>query len=209
MATNWDFKVGDLTFWILAVSAYPLLARSRRIRARAAATWTLFALMSVGIAYGVCRTRNRGVGYATFFEWKTVPQPIGIPFLRHLTAGPILHRVVAEASEAATRRSGGSVFFGPRMEFLYAALRIESPKGLPIWWHPGSSYPLNRHGQIVLRWRASRFRTLVFLRGDFTRIPVGILRSIARDYFAVKEFPDLSVFLRKPGTESDRTATGP
>jgi hypothetical protein len=156
----------------------------------------------VGIAYGLCRTRNRGVGYQTFFEWETIRQPIEIPFFRHLTAGPILHRVVAEASEAVKLRSGRTVFFGPRMEFLYAALRIESPRGLPLWWHPGTSYPLDQRTEIFSRWNASQFQTLVFLNRDFTRIPPVILRLVARDYLLVKEFPDLSVFLRKPGPET-------
>ncbi len=84
MTTNWDIKLGDLTYWILAITAYPLLTKSHRFAARAASAWCLFVFLGVGIAYGVCRTRNRHVGYGTFFEWKTLSHPVPIPFFRDL-----------------------------------------------------------------------------------------------------------------------------
>ena len=209
MTTNWDIKLGDLTYWILAITAYPLLTKSHRFAARAASAWCLFVFLGVGIAYGVCRTRNRHVGYGTFFEWKTLSHPVPIPFFRDLIAGSNLHRVVRESMDAVSLLPDRSVFFGPCMEFLYAALKIEPPRGLPIWWHPGSSYPLDQEPEIDSRWSQLEFGTLIFLRGNFTRIPLAIQNSISRDYEQCAGFPDLSVFVRRKALKRPPTTAKP
>ena len=97
--------------------------------------------------------------------------------------------LLSEADAAMSINPSRRVFFGPRMEFLYARDRIEAPEGLPLWWHPGSSYPEESTAKIVERWKAARFDLLVFAHNDRTRIPQQILNDIDQNY---REVPALS-----------------
>ena len=80
------------------------------------------------------------------------------------------------------------IFFGPRMEFAYAAFNITPPKGMPIWWHPGSSYPEEKTNEIVLLFKAYQFERCIFLRDgyskkpDFTRLPDKIVNELNYSY---------------------------
>ena len=90
--------------------------------------------------------------------------------------------ILAESDVALAEHPGKSVFFGPRMEFLYARDHIASPRGLPLWWHPGSSYSTSSESDVVRAWQSDRFDRLVFLHHDRTRLPTALLTLIARDY---------------------------
>jgi hypothetical protein len=66
-------------------------------------------------------------------------------FFASLKASPNFHSVLDDMSkvvqEVRRKKANARFFLGIRLEFGYAALELPSPKGFPLWWHPGVSYP--------------------------------------------------------------------
>jgi len=80
-----------------------------------------------------------------FFEYTDTDHRPGVPFFRDMRASRDLHAVLTQAAEA-TRDSPHPLYFGPRLEFVYAALGVPSPF---IWRWGGSParpmpLPMNR-----------------------------------------------------------------
>jgi hypothetical protein len=67
-----------------------------------------------------------------------------------------------------------NIFFGPRLEFEYARAGIPSPRNMPIWWHPGSSYPSTDESKFVDVAKQDRFSRLLFF--DTMRFPQNLRR---------------------------------
>jgi len=123
------------------------------------------------LAAGAARTRTAQVG-PFYEEVKLFSYHEG--FLKGVRLPP--HAVaVLDAQVRMDPLACGAesvTLFGPRIEFLYAQWLLPSPKGLPLWWHPGSSYFVGRDldeiSQTIRGWERVRFITL---RKDLTRMP--------------------------------------
>jgi hypothetical protein len=196
--TNYELKTSDLAPLLLAVAVLGLQPWGRRhftIAARRVVAVMMLGCVVASLYWSVTRYRVRGIGEGMFFQY---PASIRISsgFFEGLTTGPRLVAVV-EQTEDVLRRHPGTVFFGPRMEFLYAVFNRPPGKGLPLFWHPGSAYPEAAIPAIVQAFSANRFDTLVFLRGDATRMPVSLLREIAQSYVRVTGYDELTVFRLK------------
>jgi hypothetical protein len=167
-----------------------------------AAAWTppLAALAAVlvveGVTVGAVRDRVRSIGPGVFFENHLTAHPHASPFFRGLRSGGLLKEAEAEIAALLAAQRPASVFFGPRMQWAYAAFGRPSPVGEPVWWHGGVSYPGEREAELVARWVADRHQLLVFLRGDFTYIPGALGEAIGRDYQPLEGYPVLTVFTR-------------
>jgi hypothetical protein len=195
MATNWDTRFNDYPLVMLAVTllAVKVEAPESRRRWRALATTLLWVCVTVGAVLGYTRHRTRHVGYNTFFEWNYQPGFVPHPFFAHMRSGPRLHRVVRSVDRLLATEPG-SVFFGPRMEFLYAVFRRPSPRHLAIWWHPGTSFATRDTALVADRWRRSRFDVLIFLRDDYARMPGVVIDLIRSGYARDQSDPDLTVW---------------
>jgi hypothetical protein len=68
------------------------------------------------------------------------------------------------------------------MEFLYARERLASPRGLPLWWHPGSSYPFRALPAILSAFQTDRPQLLIFLHDDRSHMPAALLDRMSREY---------------------------
>jgi hypothetical protein len=62
----------------------------------------------------------------------------------------------------------GTIFFGPRLEFAYAVFGLPAPKGLPIWWDPGTAFAGEDEPALIETWRQRSFQTVILLAGDTT-----------------------------------------
>ncbi len=64
--------------------------------------------------------------------------------------------------------------------------RIQSPKDLPIWWHPGISFPEDRTQEVIRRFQDKHFRTCIFHmeynQPDLTYMPLKVSEELARDF---------------------------
>jgi hypothetical protein len=182
--------------------------RAARAAASASAT-RLYASLLCGLAIselhlGATRARIEGELHY-FFEYADTVHSPGVPFFRDMRASMALHRVLTEASEV-TRYSARPLYFGPCLEFLYAALGVPSPLHLPLGWSqarvqgapPPSSYALADEPAIVEAWRRSRFATLIYLRQFGVLGPPALLQTVRDLYVQDDRWPDLIVLHSKP-----------
>ncbi len=182
LGTNVEFRLVDM----------PCLLLGAALLATALPQWTfsllegafaqaLFSLFVIGFFYAETRARMQAVG-----QWAdTSCGPLvnhRDPFFGSFHAcGPFFSVLSAVDAIHGTHPSS-RIFFGPRMEFLYAREHQLSPVGLPLWWHPGSSFPETALPQIIRAWNDNQFEVLIFLHDDRTRVPATILSTIDTKY---------------------------
>jgi hypothetical protein len=203
---NGENKFVDLPMLLLALwwlganagpSGEPGAAGARRWRGYVAA---LAAVLAIGgMSVGALRQRVRAIGPGRFFEYALSPERPSTPFFARMEVGQRFIDVERQVGELLAARPQSRVFFGPRMQWAYAAFRRPSPVGQPVWWHRGVSYPdrADAEDAAVAAWETSRPELLVFLRDDFTYLPPRMRSIVRANYEAVEGFPALSVFVRR------------
>lgn len=182
LGTNVEFHLVDLPCLILgaALLGAALSLKHRQFFAGGLAQ-SLLSLVVIGFFHAQTRSRMEAVG--VWGRDSCGPQISRRDrFFGRFSACAGLFTVLSETDAALSENASKRVFFGPRMEFLYARDGISSPIGLPLWWHPGSSYPEKDTATVVREWEADRFDLLLFPHNDRTRVPQKILDDIARDY---------------------------
>jgi hypothetical protein len=230
MATNNDFKIGDLAY-ILALLA--VLSGTRE--------GSPFVLVPVlvcaafptllGLKLGEARSCVVGIG-PLFYAGAGAPDRVlqQPPLFRGLATEHLLADVLDKINAVIVqaRREGvpaNKIFFGPRVDFGYAAYGLPYPTGLPIWWekipssHRGEQYPaglslppwwgdpsrwLPENGPYdprVQRFIDDRFRICIFLRGYNHIADMGFfppnLRGYIYEHYRRVDYPDIVVFLAK------------
>jgi hypothetical protein len=160
---------------------------------------SILALIGVYLfGLGYIRNRIEIVGNRKFYEDYLAPNPVSDnPVFRGLRTGPRFQTVLAQIKQVLDGPNSHNVFFGPRMEFGYAAFNRPSPTGLPLWWHPGSSFGLADEQRILQEWKSKNFDCLVFLKHDFTRYSPELMKILHADYTFVESASELTVLYRK------------
>jgi hypothetical protein len=108
-----------------------------------------------------------------------------VAFFKGFQGSPALAGVVADLLEVLGDPAAGpkgEVFFGPRLEWAYAAFRRPSPRGLPIWWDPDVSYPAARAGEVTEAFRRHRFDPCILLGGEMIRMPAALRKELLTAY---------------------------
>ena len=160
---------------------------------RAALCWVALQALYVGFV----RYRVQCIGYGSFYEPELAAAAPGVPFFASMHTGQRFPRVIAEIKTVLAQPGTGTVFFGPRMEWGYAAFNLPSPEHLPVWWHRGSSYAVADEAEIFNRWRQHKFDKLIFLKGDLASTGFYDFRPLVKsDYVRDDSFPNISVFRR-------------
>ena len=112
-------------------------------------------------------------------------------------AAPILQAVDQQLTQALAESEDRNVFLGPRLEIFYSRFSLESPKGLPLWWHDGTSYTNRDLKGITAAFRSAGFSRAIFFKQDFTRFPPEI-RQIIDDHYEIDErYSQLTIFWAK------------
>lgn len=201
--TNGDNKLVDLPLLLLALWwAHAEFARTfapgvSPAWLRAGFRWIVAALAILtitGLTAGWLRHRVRGIGPGLFFEAATSAASPQTAFFHGMTTGPIFLATEAETARALRENKPARVFFGPRMQWAYAAFHQPSPAGQPLWWAPGVSYPEARQDDWASRWADARHDLLIFKKDDFTLLPPRMLQIIARDYEPQPGWNELTVY---------------
>jgi hypothetical protein len=145
--TNSESKINELTCLVMFA---PFLGSFL--------TWRDFWWPSYGFVFyfvvtalivGVFRLRVFSIGPSCFAEHTALKRMEEPALFRGMMAGPRLFEVISEA-EAFLRgkdfssSSGKKIFFGPRIDFLYAAFHLPVESGLPLWWE---QIPSRHHGE--------------------------------------------------------------
>ena len=118
--------------------------------------------------------------------------------LHQVKGAPLLHAVVEQTQKVLEAENPKSVFFGPRMEFLYSQFEIKSPIGLPIWWHEGTSYLASDFLAISRAFEQQKFDILIFFKNDYTRFPRPLLQFISLNYSKDEAHSQLTLFRITP-----------
>jgi len=193
---NAELKTSDLMPLVLALAMLifqPWSSCQSKSTGRTAIVVVITFFVTLSTYWAMTRTRVRTIGEGMFFE--AVPtQTIQSGFFKGMHSGPRLIRVLKQIESALHKYPANKVFFGPRMEFSYAVFHREPPKGLPIWWDPGTSFALEDFFSISREFDNNNFDLLIFLKGDYTRF--GLLYKIT-SYEKVNEFSELDVYVRR------------
>ena len=160
-------------------------------------------LACVGLGQGFVRHRVKAIGYGVFFEFATVNKPSDEGFFKNCRFGKNLEaaqsQVAAVISAVARQRNKPehdlNVYFGPRMQWAYAAFDLSSPRNLPVWWHPGVAFDCKDEGKYVQRWAERHFDVLIFFKGDASYMSQEFLSLIGSKYGLNDSLSHLSVML--------------
>jgi hypothetical protein len=182
--SNWDSHWSE--FPLAGMSMILLLSQAGRRRsnrrsraiARVCLAMACAAFLTVAMGEGASRLRMRYVG-PLFEDGPLTTVTTG--FLYRLKLGPQGIAVVnaREAASTASCGEGSQVVLGPRLEFLYPQWSVPSPRGLPLWWHPGSSFSVEHDLPGILESLESmRPIQFVSLGDDFTRLPDQLVEQL-------------------------------
>ena len=145
----------------------------------------------VALRGGYLRERMKGVG--PFYENPSNIQIHG-GFFDKLRTGLVFSGILYEIQSIKRDSPNSKLFFGPRLEFGYALTLTHSPYGMPLWWHPGSSYSVNDEGKVVSMFMENNFDILIFSRHDRTRMPSSVLRHIERNFHEINDYQFTDVY---------------
>lgn len=197
-ATDWDTKLNDVTL-PLVVSLTVVTAVSHD--GFRGLFYLVFLRIVIGLVLlmaligGATRERTRDVGPGMYWE-PVLSHRVADGYFQGLQTGNALVGVLGGMERVRAAYPGKRLFFGPRLEFGYAVLRVPSPYGMPLWWHPGSSYALPDEPRVAQAFAANRFDVLVFLGDDRRRLARAVLDRVARDYRQVGTDGQLEVYER-------------
>jgi len=135
----------------------------------------------MSLSVGGSRARVRLIGPGAFYEPTVVATGFG-GFLEGVEAGATLHDVDERVREVLDRFGTEGVFFGPRMQWAYAAYGLPSPVGEPVWWHAGVSYALADEPAVIATWLARHYRLVIFFKADRTYLPPALIESLDSGY---------------------------
>ncbi|MEI6321698.1 MAG: hypothetical protein WCP60_01160 [bacterium] len=158
----------------------------------------IFAIILMGIACTQAITRHRvqTIGAGKFFEYNLSDQFQDTGFFAHLKTGQIFQEVYREVQSVLSQRGTGTVYFGPRMQWGYAAFGISPPLHQPSWWHPGVSFPRNNESALMAEWASHHFDLLVFLKNDLTYMSAEFIEMLPRNYSVDQSYPLLTILHR-------------
>ncbi|PWU18686.1 MAG: hypothetical protein C5B50_08295 [Verrucomicrobia bacterium] len=148
----------------------------------------LLAAIFAGTGMALSRDRVRMIGYGAFFEYELQP-PLAGGFFKGLRTGPNFRETLAQMSQLLAKAPDTSVFFGPRLEWAYAAFRRPSPLNQPICWDPGVMFATTEGGDLVDSLLKKRYDLIIFRRddsgtADFSFWAFNMLQAVAADYIA-------------------------
>ena len=200
-ATNGEWKHTDLSLLLLAV----LLLRLRPWEEEPAdgfhvhSSWRvgwLAAFLVMGVYFSALHLRIWGIGERMFFE-PLPTQTLHGGFFDGLEAGPRLVRVQTEVRQVLEAHPGARVFFGPRMEFEYAAMDRPPLRGMPLVWDSHNMFSPERLPELLQRIQQYDPDVMIFLKKDFTRMGV-VSYYIQRTatYRRDESNPEITVFVR-------------
>lgn len=180
--------VGLRTDWDILQHGLPLLVGGL-VLAGARSRWLTAAVLASAVAMGASRQRTAYVGeFYSSGPLVTVTEG----FYAGLSTSPGMLAVLDEAR----RLPEGATFYGVRLEFLYPETARTPLRGLPVWWHFGSSYW--DKATVVDAFTANPPDVAVFLPGDHGRTPRALVAYVEGHYRRAEGFAAIEVWLREP-----------
>lgn len=155
---------------------------------------TAVAWIAYGVSEGVKRERVRFIGPP--FAASTSPFAPRTEFFSLLQPSSEFLRLEDAISGCLVSYPSVSVYFGPRLQWAYAAFKLRSPGDEPVWWHPGVAFGQSEEERWLDRWKIHAHDLLIFMRDDRTYMPEPMTRWISERYQRVPSDESLDVFRR-------------
>jgi hypothetical protein len=197
LATDWDAKLNDVALPLFLVCCWGWSKAPASAATRRPVGAIVALVLALAVMMGATRERMASVGPYAFWE-PVADHQIATGYFAGMHVGARMDRVLGELDQLHHADPHGTMFFGPRLEFGYRVTGVPSPRGMPLWWHPGSSYAIADEGRVVRTFIDRRFDTLVFLGDDRTRMPQALLVYIDAHYARVPAAGELQIFRRRP-----------
>ena len=206
LATNGEYRDVEYTLLLAAggVLTFGLIRNREGLRRVYVAI--LCATVVGDLYYAALRIRVYTIGPEVYFQWQDNNHRIDAGYFKDMRIGPKFLEVEQEV-RAAISANKGPYYFGQRLDFNYAALAIPSPKNLPAWWEPGTSFAAKDADQVLAIWKRKQFQTLIFLRKqddhpdfDHTYYTDQFLQAIDSGYVMDDSFPLIVVYRRSAQT---------
>jgi hypothetical protein len=153
-------------------------------------------LIGIACAQAVTRHRVETIGPGLFFEHRLSDRPPAPPFFMGLRTGDVFPEVCSEVDAVLSQSGRSSVYFGPRMQWAYAAFGVIPPLNQPSWWHPGVSFPKSMEDYYIKAWASGKFDTVVFFKNDLTYMSPEFIEILSKDYSVDQSSPLLTVLHR-------------
>lgn len=195
LGTNVDIKIVDVPAMLLGIAILTLIHQEFTLPLRGRCIAACFSILFLAFFFSLTRARMMNVG-----EWAS--SDCGPRILFHDSFFGTFHNCAAlpeilhEVDTTVAANPSSRFFFGPRLEFLYAREGISSPRQLPLWWHPGSSYPVKDQNNITHAFDLDYFDLLVFLKADRTGMPESVLHDIALNFHQIQTTDQLEIYHR-------------
>lgn len=196
MATNNDFKDSETSVLVVACALLALVFRWTGTKVRLGFVAFLISMICANLYSGISRQRVFGIGNHVFYEYDHANTPIRDSFFTDLSATPHFLQVQSEMRRAQAS-SHGPIFLGPRLEFGYADLGIQSPAHWPVYYQPGTSFARKDIPRLTAVWNCSNFKTLIFLKYDRTYYASDLLNLISSNYVKENNFDTIDVYVRR------------
>ncbi len=193
--TNFDFKITDAPLLLLGISLLIVSSKEPLATLTSKLLFTTVALALVGLFLGATRVRMQLMG-----QWggSCGPQArITDSFFNNLLVCEAFPQTLAEVDHALEQLPPHPrVFFGSSFEFLYARQHLTPPRGLPVWWDPGTSHPLSASARIAQAWSGNHFDLLIFPRDAEQRMLPEIDAEIQNHYALISKSSNIAVYRR-------------
>jgi hypothetical protein len=202
--TDWDSKLNNtsLPFVILLIliTNYDQLRNSAKhppLKILVLCGISLVLLFTSAFG-GYSRERMSHVG--PFFE-KPASYEIHTKLFKGLHTGKTLMLIEKEMARIK-RNEEGNIFMGPRIEFGYFETDNISPKGLPPYWFPGTSFALRDESKIANSFIGNDFSLCVLApngtrEGDRQGMPENIQEYIDENFYRDWTYTTLVVLRRQ------------
>lgn len=202
--TDWDCKLNDvsLPLFILTTGIFSNMGlpmdhsvslQDRSFTSRRLITLAIILIIySISILFGYIRERMFLCG--PFFEFNE-NVIINKGYFSGLKTGKTFLKVLEEITRAKNEYNNHKIFFGTHMEFGYLYTKTPSPRGMPLWWHPGTSYGLFDEKKIIENFIRSKFDVVIFLKDYRFRMPPEISIFIMDNYLMDNKYKFIDLFL--------------
>jgi len=160
-------------------------------------TWVCVVLAAGGVAQGIGRDRIKAIGMPLFFEYNDTRHTLSGGFFQGLHCGDVFDELIREITAVLHQEESSSIWFGPRMQWSYAAFNKPSPHNQPAWWHPGVAFAKADEELYFNRFLASRFDVLILFKNDVAYFSQDEVRRMTEQYNVDQSLPLLTILRLK------------
>lgn len=181
--SNGESKLVDLPFTILGIVLFSLQAPALKIWEHYL-SYVCIGLAVFAVQWGARRDRVRSDCPYKFHEPYDAGDRhvVGDGFFQGLHCGDIFAETYNEVAAVLAQNPTNTVAFGPRMGWCYAAFNKPSPKGLPIYWEPGTAFPTADTDKLFHHLLESKFDLFILIKDDTTYYTQDQVNSILSMY---------------------------